>query len=628
MPERDWTSGLEAALDADQAEDEARDAAQDARIAELEDLVDALLEGTPPDEEEPPPPPPVVSAVYPGRADAWPYRPLAADVPLLPPGAPAEVDVKRDSTASVNYGTWDARRYQATTADPIRSLTDTRNNRGTIYARIPDDAVPSPGSNGLGGDRQMAVIQPDGSIVEGWLMVRQADGNWHCGDIGRWPADTDWVGKGVTDGPWPECNGMQAANVSIDVGAYRPEHFADGVIRSVITLILGFGQLGKTALPGFTTDTGAAADNTGRIPYGQRFVARGSFNPASFTGDDRVVAQQLVDYGLMATDRTGSKGGSSFVTRMDPRCTPAQRDAAARVLTAAIPHLRAVDPAAVVPPPDEEPPPPPDEEEPPPPPPPVEGWTVHTGSALVVPAGATVEGVVVRGVRPGETDAVQLGNGSTLRRFVVEDVGGAVQVSQSATVEDGIIRGWSTDAEQEHALYIRQGVVRRVIIEEPAAVEDDPDSFDLHGFGTAVGIGPLLIEDVWSRSNNRALFGAEVIPINGLTIRRLTKRLSTLKIGYDRRDQQHGAISLIDVETPEIDLWGIFAGGGVISGRVGMVQVNASGPLTYAELAVALPNHDLSGLQIMGRSEFTAWAATAPDPAFAAPLRQLLSTAP
>jgi hypothetical protein len=309
-------------------------AALDADIAKVDAYIDELTK---------PPPPPVKDLAHLGSPGAWCYQPVPQGARFLPETHLATVDLRRDLTAAVNRASWGAPIVQATDQDPMRTVHGP--NSYVTSVRIPDSAAPSAGSGTLAGDRHLVVVQPDGSIFEAWLAICRSSGDWDVGDFGWWPPLTDWV-PGTRQYPWT--NGMQAANVSIAICAYRPEHFAAGRVDTAISVILGNAQLGTgITSPATSGDRDYLTRNKGHVDYGARAVARGAFWDNAFMSDELAVARGLADHGIIVTDRSAAPVGSlprtHFAVRMDPRCTVAQETAVRRVVNLAIPHLRIVD---------------------------------------------------------------------------------------------------------------------------------------------------------------------------------------------------------------------------------------------------------------------------------------------
>jgi hypothetical protein len=279
-----------------------------------------------------------------GSPDAWPYHVVHWGANYLPVDHIATQDLRRDVTPAVNRLAWGAPIIRAAETDPVRVFTLVKDGitiRATAL-QIPDNAQPSAGSGGLLGDRHLVVVQPNGSIFESWLSVRESSGSWTCGDYGWWDAETSWI---PATQAVPYTNGMQAANVSIAVGAYRPEHFQAGRVDTVISVILGNAQLGTgLTWPATSRDTDYLTRNTGHVNYGARAVPGGTFDPGNYTDLERAVALGLDKYGIIVTDRSAAPVGQTprnhFAVRMDPRCTLEQEAAVRRVLTDAIPHLR------------------------------------------------------------------------------------------------------------------------------------------------------------------------------------------------------------------------------------------------------------------------------------------------
>ena len=181
--------------------------------------------------------------------------------------------------------------YSASSSDPqttVKNLNGWGNATGTTTFRLPVGAKPSSGT-----DAHMAVQQPDGTVVEMWQAVKQADGTWTAGAVGI-------AQPGQFTYPIAVCEG---SSLTLMDGIVTPDEVKAGSINHALQIALPQSVVDKTFVSPSNASDGTI---TGGIPEGSRLVLDPSYDISGLTGLKREVAVALQKYGAIVGDRSGN----------------------------------------------------------------------------------------------------------------------------------------------------------------------------------------------------------------------------------------------------------------------------------------------------------------------------------
>jgi hypothetical protein len=141
----------------------------------------------------------------------------------------------------------------------------------------------------------MAVVQPDGTMVEMW----QASGSgstWKAGAVSI-------AQPGQYTYPIAGCRG---SSLTLPSGIVTPEEVKAGAINHVIAVTLPPAATSKSYVYPSTASDGLL---TVGIPEGARLVLDPSYDISGLTGLSKIFAQALKTYGMMVVDKGGSDIG-------------------------------------------------------------------------------------------------------------------------------------------------------------------------------------------------------------------------------------------------------------------------------------------------------------------------------
>jgi hypothetical protein len=192
------------------------------------------------------------------------------------------------------------------------SFNQIRNpDTGPAWFWFPKDAVPSPGPDG-----HMAVMQPDGRVIETYATIILSDGTV----VALSYSVTDPAGRG--DG-WQ--NGQTASMIPCYTGLIEDrEAIRDGIDHAMAITIPARLLAPRAVYPAFAFDRDALTGTppySGTIPMGGLLALPPDLNLATLrisTMEGRRIAQAAQNYGLIVVDR----GGEGITLRVRRNGTP------------------------------------------------------------------------------------------------------------------------------------------------------------------------------------------------------------------------------------------------------------------------------------------------------------------
>lgn len=203
----------------------------------------------------------------------------------------------------LNSGSWSVQTVVTSAADPLRTVT-CRTSANTWTIRVPDGFTLTGGSDAWG-----SLMQPDGSIYDGYAWLQDAGGEWS--------SKYDLL---ITDGRTDHGieNGRRASNTCLWGGVITPADLISRQARHMLALAIPAAMLNPTptaadGLVGGPNSSGAGwvwpangADNQATTPYGPGPIAMGAvfgipssvdITALGLTTDQLLLARFLQDCG-------------------------------------------------------------------------------------------------------------------------------------------------------------------------------------------------------------------------------------------------------------------------------------------------------------------------------------------
>jgi hypothetical protein len=255
----------------------------------------------------------------------WPFEstspwntPIGSAAKYETASAPRTATVRNYATNTwMNIDKYSIPVHVATASDPLVTLKDVVHG-GSWKVRIPASANAAAGT-----DANMAVIQPDGTAIDIWRLIRRSSTSMEADSV----AFSDIRSSGL--GPRA---GIRASGLSSLGGLIRrwevdptDPNYTDGVIRHALAMSVPPGMLLHTSgsagwgadgtglekgyvWPATSQDWGSEYSYQGNLPMGSLLAIPKSVNLSSLGLDPATyqIAKAMQDYGGYVVDMAGS----------------------------------------------------------------------------------------------------------------------------------------------------------------------------------------------------------------------------------------------------------------------------------------------------------------------------------